>query len=377
MVLAHAFIALLLCSFLSATHASQVINAADPAFVRPLGRAYPTSGGLGFSWLGCGLHVSHTGTVLRATVLAHPTRSFKFATYETNEGNDPWQGVMIIPASIMNESFVAAAGGAGEVKILINMPPDYWANGADSIVILSLESDGTFNPAPPPPDRVLHVLGDSITAATNIRGGFPKCADEGLYADYSSSWAGIVCAFFGSSCTTVAVGGKGLVKNCCDTGTVVPQFYTQEMKNGADGSFDFKDAPPQGVLVYLGTNDYSGGASPALDTLFTAAFLALMKNVTHSYYGTPGAPLNTTFFAILGPMSPTLPSAAMAAAVSQGTAQGYNVVFVNATTACGTNLTGCTDGCAHHPGVASHRNIARIVAAAVEETLGWPVPGVL
>ena len=35
---------------------------------------------------------------------------------------------------------------------------------------------------------------------------------------------------------------------------MVPQYYTQLKKNDPDGSFDFKDAPPQGVLVYLGTN---------------------------------------------------------------------------------------------------------------------------
>lgn len=98
-----------------------------------------------------------------------------------------------------------------------------------------------------------------------------------------------------------------------------------------------------------------------------------MHNVTTRYY--PGA--NVTFFAVLGPMSPTLPSNAMAAAVAQGTAEGLRVVFVNASTACGDDLSGCHDGCAGHPGVASHRNIARIVAPYVEAALGWPVPGVL
>ena len=102
-----------------------------------------------------------------------------------------------------------------------------------------------------------------------------------------------------------------------------------------------------------------------------------MHNVTRQYYGTAAAPLNTTFFAVLGPMSPTLPSAAMQAAVAQGAAQGYSVVFVNASSACGEDLQGCKDGCAGHPGVAGHRNIARMVAPAVEAALGWPSPGVL
>lgn len=360
---------------LSRTHSAQIISAADPTYVRPLGRAIvPFNGGVGLSWLGGGVHVSHTGTVLRATALAHPGSEFKVASYESTQGNDPFQGIAIVPGTSANESFVVAAGGAGEVKLIINVPADYFGN---PVVLLSLETDGTFNPAPPAHARVLHVLGDSISAATNIRGGFPRCADGGMYADYSSSWAGLLCAFFGASCSTVAVGGKGLVKNCCDSGTTVPQFYTQTMKNDADNSFAFMDAPPTGVLVYLGTNDYSKGDLPGLDANFTAGFLALMNNVTRSYYGTPAAPLNTTFFAILGPMSPTLPSNAMQAAVTQGTALGYNVVFVNATTACGANLTGCTDGCASHPGVGSHRNIARAVAAAVEKELGWPSPGVL
>jgi hypothetical protein len=76
-------------------------------------------------------------------------------------------------------------------------------------------------------------------------------------------------------------------------------------------------------------------------------------------------------------MSPTRPASAMQAVVTQGTALGYRVVLVNATSACGTDLRGCTDGCAAHPGVASHRNIARLVAPFVEAELGWPSPGEL
>ncbi len=85
-----------------------------------------------------------------------------------------------------------------------------------------------------------------------------------------------------------------------------------------------------------------------------------MRNVSQSYYGTPSAPLNTTFFAILGPMSPTLPAAAMQAAVAQGAAQGYQVVFVNASAACGSDLTGCRDGCAG--AFAEHAGGARLCA---------------
>ena len=356
------------------------INADDARFVTPLGRTQSLpGGGLALSWLGGGLRVAHTGTVLRATCASTSafgsTGNFKLALYEDEEGQSVYQGASWVPATGANESVVVGVG-ATATRVLLNDPADYWAHEDSAAAVLSLTTDGAFVDATPAPSRVLHVLGDSITASTNIHGGF-HCADGGMFADYASSWAGILCNSFGASCSTVAVGGKGLVKNCCDSGTTVPQFYTQARKNDADGSFNFSDATPDAVVVYLGTNDYSKGASPALDAAFTDAWLALMTNVTQSYYGTPAAPANVTFFAVLGPMSPTLPTNATLAAVARGTAAGFRIVLVNATTACGANLTGCTDGCASHPGVASHRNIARMALPIISSVLGWPVEDVL
>jgi hypothetical protein len=166
-----------------------------------------------------------------------------------------------------------------------------------------------------------------------------------------------------------------LVKNCCDAGTKLPEYYALTTPDGP--AFPFNDAPPVALLVYVGTNDFSGGESPALDALYVQGWLDLMSNVTKVYYGTPSSPANITFFAILGPMSPTKPVNATLKAVAEGSAAGYRVVLVNATTACGESLTGCTDGCATHPGVVSHRNIASIVAGAIESVLGWPSPGVI
>ena len=109
----------------------------------------------------------------------------------------------------------------------------------------------------------------------------------------------------------------------------MPQYYTQAHKNDPNDSFDFhSSSTPQGVIVYLGTNDYCAGSSPELDANFTAGFLSLMDKITQVYYGSPASPANITFFALLGPMSPTLPSAALQAAVSRGTANGHRIFLV-------------------------------------------------
>jgi hypothetical protein len=407
--------ALLALAASSAARGAAVIAAGDTTYGTPLGRTTtnPASRALALSWLGGGLEVSHTGTTLRATFAPAP-RNVRVGLYAGAEhGEVPWEGVALVPASGANETVVIGQY-AGLVRALSNVPADYFG---DTFEVLALETDGEFVPRAPPAARrrVLHVLGDSITAATNVRGGFEAgCADEGAsralpraparragsrharhhnpnatrptpsiaatgsYADYSSSWAGVLCAFFGASCSTVAVGGIGLVRNCCGQPTTLPGFYTQTSKGSPRGSFAFDDAVPDGVIVYLGTNDYSAGGSAALDASFTAAWLELMENVTTRYYGTPSLPANITFLAVLGPMSPTLPAAATLAAVAQGTARGFRIVLVNATEACGDASRGaCVDGCAGHPGVASHRNIARLVAPAVEAALGWPAEGVI
>ncbi len=51
---------------------------------------------------------------------------------------------------------------------------------------------------------------------------------------------------------------------------------------------------------------------------------------------------------MLGPMSPTLPANATVDALNQAAGLGYNVHLINATTACGPDLTGCTDGSVSH-----------------------------
>ena len=70
-------------------------------------------------------------------------------------------------------------------------------------------------------------------------------------------------------------------------------------------------------------------------------------------------------------MEPYLPANATVAAVEQGLAAGYRVVLLNVTTACGEALAGCTDGCAHHPGQASHRSMAAQAVPVLEAALGW------
>jgi hypothetical protein len=140
----------------------------------------------------------------------------------------------------------------------------------------------------------------------------------------------------------------------------MPDFYQRYRMSDPSPSFPFNDTQPDAVVVYLGTNDYSQGASPQLDAAFADTFVGFMENVTQRWYGSPSAPATgITFFAVLGPMSPTLPTNATLSAIARGTQAGFNIHLLNVTTACHDDLSTCTDGCASHPGVSEGEGEAR------------------
>jgi hypothetical protein len=224
------------------------------------------------------------------------------------------------------------------------------------------------------PAHRLAILGDSITAATNIHGGKGFCADSGPYSDYSSSWAGIVCDRFNASCDTVAVGGKCLTSPCPNNpGKQMPELFTQLRYSDDGPTYDFATAPPpSAAVVYLGTNDPWKTYPTTLPHEFTATLLQLARNLTSVWWKAP----NMTVFAMVGAMSPVDPLNSTLAAVEQANPEGMRIVLINTTMSCGSHMyPNCADGCAGHPGVSSHRNMAEDVAQVISSTMGWAIPG--
>ena len=100
--------------------AEQTVPAGDASLVARLGRVFEDGiDGLGLSWLGGGVRVSHTGSTLRATfgVAAAP---FRVGFYQSDEGYMPFEGVAWVPASGLNETVVVGAG-AGVIDV-VSMP---------------------------------------------------------------------------------------------------------------------------------------------------------------------------------------------------------------------------------------------------------------
>lgn len=156
----------LLCAPLPAALAAQTVLAGDAAFVTPVGRPYrdadAPAGSLGLSWLGGGVRVAYAGNVLRAT-FAPTVTGFKVRVTQSVQGYFPEQGVVWIVGSNVSETIAIASGnGGGVAELVLNMAPQYFESaGFDArATLLSLTTDGTFGAAPPPPQLVMHVMGD-------------------------------------------------------------------------------------------------------------------------------------------------------------------------------------------------------------------------
>jgi hypothetical protein len=126
----------------------------------------------------------------------------------------------------------------------------------------------------------------------------------------------------------------------CPPRAHIPQLYTQTFGTGPE-PWDFARASrPDLVIIYLGTNDFA--CANVTDALFTAAAGQLMRNITRYYSASPGPAAATRFMLAVGPMSPTRPLAAIAAAIAAANAEGIAASLLDM-----RNVT--LDGCGSHP----------------------------
>jgi hypothetical protein len=143
-------------------------------------------------------------------------------------------------------------GSAHSTQVTVTIMNDQeWATGG-VVTLLSMTSDGTFV-APILPKtmatRRMVVIGDSITAGTNLRRpigdasyGIPMAPStpiSGIMDDYPQTYQAQLCQAFGANCSTIAYGGKGMYKNCCDEGTTMPEFFQQRLTSEPARNYSF------------------------------------------------------------------------------------------------------------------------------------------
>lgn len=263
-----------------------------------------------------------------------------------------------------------------------------WSTGG-VVTLLSLSSDGVFVPPTLPKTmatRRMVFVGDSITAGTNLRRpigdpghGIPRAPNtpiSGIMDDYPLTYQAQLCQAFGANCSTIAYGGKGMYKNCCDDGTTMPEYFQQRLTSeplrnycfGADGFV------PDAVVIALGTNDFAHCRdTPCTDDFmdgYVKTYVQFMRNVTR-WYDKP----DIEFFCGIGPITVNYENSTRAA-VQQAVAQGLRATLVEMQ-ACarpfpgGATVQGYCNGTATHPGIVGHRRMYEMSYQIIGDKLGW------
>jgi hypothetical protein len=95
--------------------------------------------------------------------------------------------------------------------------------------LVSVTTDGRFQPAPLPLSRALEFVGDSLTAGFGANGLAP-CPGTILMEDNSVTWGNLLCGNFSANCSIVAWSGIGVYENSGGFGTPrMPELYTRTL----------------------------------------------------------------------------------------------------------------------------------------------------
>mgnify|MGYP001158821158 CR=1 FL=1 len=229
--------------------------------------------------------------------------------------------------------------------------------GPTTIVSVDLEGELL---APPPVDRRMEVIGDSITCGYGNEGVSP-CSFSADTENHYLTYGAIAARTVGAQLHTVAWSGKGMVYNYGDDMfEPMPEIYDRAVATDAGSSWDYAWQADV-VVINLGTNDFSTDNDPP-QNVFVPAYVDFLSHLRDVY---PNAYLLAISPSLFGG-EVALVDGYLAEAVEQRNAAGdADVGWAN------INVDWIGSGCDGHPTVATHEGMAANLASELQTRLGW------
>jgi hypothetical protein len=135
------------------------------------------------------------------------------------------------------------------------------------ITFSSFKTDGTLLQARPWKERVIEIVGDSYTCGYGVEAPDRDCPFVLSEENCNKSYSGILGRYFQADVVRISHSGRGIVRNYGDSdpGRTMPVRYPGVF-DAAEGPKWVPDYTPDIVVIYLGTNDFSVGKQPSLDS---------------------------------------------------------------------------------------------------------------
>ncbi len=308
-----------------------------------------------FAWSGTGFAARFSGTSLTMQLAVTGAQQIFKALVD---------GTPQAPFTAMGAqgNYTLASGLAAGVHTVEVYRQTEGPQGESRLLALTV-GDGMLMDPPPGADRLIEVIGDSITCGY---GNLGKLADTECLTTEShwDTYAAIAARALNAELSTIAASGRGIIRNYGgDTGDTMPKVYGRTVTNAATPPWDFR-VEPQAVVINLGTNDISNNkGDPGIP--FRDTYVALLQTIRARYP-------NTFIICIIAPL------------LSGGeltTIQGHIRSAVAARAADGDTKVGFFDmippqtadkfACQYHPNVAENMLMADLLVGQLKAKLGW------
>lgn len=373
-------------------------------------RVHKHTGAVGFNWLGVTARVTVTGAHYLAVNVSSTSkgRGVRLRSYIDDQNSRHLPAATVwatpFPEQALHTIFASNDPSQRTVTLASLVPPEYQGMGT---TVVSFETDGKFvnsstGSSSWPYQRLfaqrkIEFIGDSITAATNVNRppGDGGCGDSGYNSDWGLSYSALLCRYFGSSCSTIAVGGHCMMEECGFP--QMPDYFraqsfydppdvldTFDFSYGGAGAADQSARPPDAMVIHLGSDDWReigpNTTGPKADS-FTNQTVAFMLNATRLYKRA-----NLTFFLPTGPMVNQTMGATQRA-IAAARRLGLNAHWIDMRRTCVglvhqthdasasfcEETKGCSlcDGCSGHPGEQGHFNMFAAAAPVIAAQMGW------
>lgn len=225
-------------------------------------------------------------------------------------------------------------------------------------VVLGFDLEGELL-APPPVQRRIEIVGDSITCGYGNEGVAP-CSFSAETENHYLSYGALAARALGAELSTVAWSGKGVVNNYADdVFEPLPQVYDRLLA-GDPAPWDFSWQPDV-VVINLGTNDFSTDNDPP-EGVFVPAYVDFLAHLRAVY---PDAFILAVAPSLFGAEVDLVAGYRQSAVDQRHLAGDAELAFAD------INVEWIGSGCDGHPSLATHAGMAMRLTSELQAQLGW------
>lgn len=348
----------LLLSCLSLTAAT--IPGSDSK-VTYMGRTLVEGSAVSFDWSGTTLRIKFSGTSLKM--------------FCTQDGAD-WFNVWIdrTPVAKEDSKFKTEAGEqtvtlcSGLKKGVHTVTVQKRTEGEQGcITVTGFETDGTFLSPDEPNLRHIEFIGDSYTCGYGTESAGREDPFRPEEENCNLTYAAIIGRYFDADITLVSHSGRGIIRNYGDydpSDTMTKKYSQVFDQHRQDIEWDASECEftPDIVVIYLGTNDFSTGKQPSIES-WCSNYRTLIGEVRRNY---------GEFVPILCVASKASPMMHQYVQTAAETCGYGNVHWTSIQQDAHNDVSDL--GASWHPNYAGHRKVASCMIPYIATLTGWDMP---